>query len=149
MGQWEASTNDTHRAIDLISKDVVICDWHYERPDKTPVLFASKGFRVLSAVWNRPEVAIQQTVDMANFRETATKVMKPRYAGMMQTIWSPADSYMRQVERRDSGQPESRRVGDARSEVDCFRRTFDQMKLLETRAATKGDDASNSESASN
>jgi hypothetical protein len=33
MGMWEASENDTYRAIDMISKDVVICDWHYERAD--------------------------------------------------------------------------------------------------------------------
>ncbi|RYZ47606.1 MAG: glycoside hydrolase, partial [Chitinophagaceae bacterium] len=35
MGMWEASMNNTHRAIDMISKEVVICDWHYERPDKS------------------------------------------------------------------------------------------------------------------
>ena len=28
MGEWEASMNNTHRAIDLIPKDVFICDWH-------------------------------------------------------------------------------------------------------------------------
>ena len=31
MGMWEASMNNTYRAIDMIPKDVVICDWHYER----------------------------------------------------------------------------------------------------------------------
>ena len=28
LGMWEASMNDTHRAIDFIAKDIVICDWH-------------------------------------------------------------------------------------------------------------------------
>ena len=37
LGMWEASHNETHMAIDLIPKDVVICDWHYERADKTAV----------------------------------------------------------------------------------------------------------------
>ena len=46
LGMWEASMNNTHRAIDLIPKDVFICDWHYERPDKTAVYFATKGFQV-------------------------------------------------------------------------------------------------------
>ncbi|HEY9047350.1 MAG TPA: family 20 glycosylhydrolase, partial [Ohtaekwangia sp.] len=35
LGMWEASYNNTYRAIDMIPKDVMICDWHYERPDKT------------------------------------------------------------------------------------------------------------------
>jgi hypothetical protein len=30
LGEWEASCNDTHAAVDLIPKDVVICDWHYD-----------------------------------------------------------------------------------------------------------------------
>ncbi|MBD3853778.1 MAG: family 20 glycosylhydrolase, partial [Acidobacteria bacterium] len=28
IGEWEASMNSTHRAIDLIPKDIVINDWH-------------------------------------------------------------------------------------------------------------------------
>ena len=43
MGMWEASYNNTYRAIDMIPKDVMICDWHYERADQTPVYFAMKG----------------------------------------------------------------------------------------------------------
>ncbi len=37
MGEWEASMNNTYRAVDIIPRDVVICDWHYERPDQTAV----------------------------------------------------------------------------------------------------------------
>jgi hypothetical protein len=40
LGMWEGSFNNTHRAIDMIPKDVIICDWHYERPDQTAVYFA-------------------------------------------------------------------------------------------------------------
>jgi len=58
LGMWEASMNNTHRAIDMIPKDVVICDWHYERPDKTAVLFALKGFRVITCPWRRPAVGV-------------------------------------------------------------------------------------------
>lgn len=46
LGMWEASMNNTHRAIDMIPKDVVIGDWHYERPDQSAVYFAMKGLRV-------------------------------------------------------------------------------------------------------
>src|SRR5690606_41157923 len=31
LGMWEASMNNTHRAVDMIPKEVVICDWHYDR----------------------------------------------------------------------------------------------------------------------
>ena len=45
IGMWEASMNNTHRAVDLIPKDVVIADWHYERADPTAPYFAVKGFK--------------------------------------------------------------------------------------------------------
>ena len=45
LGMWEASENDTHRAIDMSRKDVVICDWHYERAEPTAAYYALKGFR--------------------------------------------------------------------------------------------------------
>ena len=76
IGMWEGSYNNTHRAIDLISKDVVICDWHYERPDKTAVYFAMKGFRVITCPWRKPDVAVQQLRDMVAFRQHATQAMQ-------------------------------------------------------------------------
>ena len=30
FGEWEASTNGTAAAIDLIPKDIIVCPWHYE-----------------------------------------------------------------------------------------------------------------------
>ena len=94
IGIWEASYNYTHRAIDMIPKDVIICDWHYERPDQTAVYFAMKGFRVITCPWRKPQVALAQVDDMVKFRTTATKEMKNRYAGMMQTVWSDAGSFL-------------------------------------------------------
>ena len=94
LGMWEASMNNTHRAIDLIPKDVFICDWHYERPDKTAVYFATKGFQVATCPWRMPEIAVVQRNDMINFRKTATLEMKERYQGIIQTVWSDAGSFM-------------------------------------------------------
>lgn len=94
MGMWEASMNNTHRAIDMIPKDVLICDWHYERPDKTPVYFAMKGLDVVTCPWRRPDIAEQQYKDMLNFRQTATPAMKDHYQGIVQTVWSDAGSFM-------------------------------------------------------
>jgi hypothetical protein len=94
IGIWEASFNYTYRAIDMIPKDVVICDWHYERPDQTAVYFAMKGFRVMTCPWRTPATAVIQTEDMARFRKYATPEMKPRYYGMMQTTWMDPDGFI-------------------------------------------------------
>jgi len=94
LGIWEASYNNTHRAIDMIPKDVMICDWHYERPDQTAVYFAMKGFRVVTCPWRTPKTAVLQTQDMVRFRNSATKDMKERFAGMVQTVWSGAGRFL-------------------------------------------------------
>ncbi len=58
--KWAASLTGTHPAIDLVPKDIIICDWHYPLQDDYPSvrLFQEKGFRVLPATWNSPEAAV-------------------------------------------------------------------------------------------
>lgn len=120
IGEWEGSYNNTWRAVDMIPKDVMICDWHYERPDKTPVYFAMKGLRVVTCPWRNPESAVLQAQDMVDFREHSTPVMKERFMGMVQTIWSGAGQFL------DSyyGRREDRR---ADTSVDCFKALFEEM----------------------
>lgn len=114
IGLWEGSYNNTHRAIDLISKDVVICDWHYERPDPTAVLFAAAGFRVATCPWRKPDIAIKQDEMMRTFIENATPDMKPRYLGMLQTVWSSAEHFMKEYHH-----PEQMETED--NSGNCFR----------------------------
>jgi hypothetical protein len=94
LGMWEASMNNTHRAIDMVPKDIMICDWHYERADKTAVYFAMKGFQVVTCPWRNPPVAVEQVNDMLDFRKSATKATRDRYQGMVQTVWSDPVSFM-------------------------------------------------------
>lgn len=94
IGLWEGSYNNTHRAIDLIPRDVVICDWHYEKAHPTPVLFASKGYSVVASPWNKPEVGLAQAAMLEMLRASASDVMRPRYAGMLHTYWSSARNFM-------------------------------------------------------
>ncbi len=94
IGMWEASMNNTHRAIDLIPKDVVICDWHYERPDPTAAYFATKGFRVMTCPWRTEEVAVKQLHQMVNYRQSSTKAMRQNFQGMLQTVWTSADNFL-------------------------------------------------------
>ncbi|MBN8852866.1 MAG: glycoside hydrolase [Sphingobacteriales bacterium 50-39] len=129
IGEWEASYNNTHRAIDMIPKDVVICDWHYERADKTAVLFAMKGFRVVTCPWRDPGVGITQVRDMVNFRQGSTPEMKQRFLGIVETTWSPTDRFLQgyygvaQPATRPNGRP----ADPQRTPWNCFRAVFDEM----------------------
>jgi N-acetyl-beta-hexosaminidase len=118
IGYWEASGNGTQAAIDLVPKDVVICDWHYERPDKTPVYFALKGFSVITCTWNRPAVSVKQYKDMQDFRMDATDKMRERYLGVIQTIWSDAGNFLREYYADENITP------DQRSQAKSFRQIF-------------------------
>jgi hypothetical protein len=104
IGLWEASENDTHRAIDLISKDVVISDWHYERADPTAALFALKGFRVITCPWNRPDVTRSQLGMLDDFRTNTPEAARDRFYGIMQTVWSPADNFLESYYSSDGTQ---------------------------------------------
>jgi hypothetical protein len=94
LGIWEASYNNTYRAIDMIPKDVVICDWHYERADKTAPYFAIKGFKVITCPWRDPAVAVDQVNDMIGFRKQSTPEMTERFLGIMETTWFRTDAFL-------------------------------------------------------
>ncbi|WP_247236240.1 family 20 glycosylhydrolase [Telluribacter sp. SYSU D00476] len=94
LGMWEASMNNTHRAVDMIPKDVVICDWHYNRAEPTAAYFTMKGFDVITCPWNKPAVATAQYEAFKDFRATANPTLAPRYRGLMQTVWSGAGNFM-------------------------------------------------------
>ncbi len=101
IGLWEGSYNNTHRAIDLIPKDVVINDWHYEKAHPTPVLFASKGFDVVACPWNKSEVAVQQ-IDMLRFlKKNSSPEMSNRYLGIMHTFWGPARMFIAGLDEKE------------------------------------------------
>ncbi len=119
IGMWEASMNNTCRAIDLIAKDVMICDWHYDRPDQTAVYFAMKGFNVVTCPWNNPAVAAVQVQDMFRFRESATPEMKDRFQGMLQTVWTGVGPFLKEFY--------SSKQSDDKTTSNCFRATFNTI----------------------
>lgn len=123
LGEWEASYNNTFRAIDMIPKDVVICDWHYERPDQTPVYFAMKGLSVITCPWRNPQNAVLQTQDMVKFRRSSSHEMGDRYLGMMQTIWSGAGQFLDNYYGRKPENSEN-------SQVSCFKALFDEIHKM-------------------
>jgi len=123
LGIWEASYNNTYRAVDMIPKDVVICDWHYERADKTAVYFAMKGLRVVTCPWRNPAVAINQVNDMVGFRQTATHEMKDKFYGVTETTWSNTGRFLRSYYQQT--QPT-----DEHTSWNCFRIMFEAIGKL-------------------
>jgi hypothetical protein len=82
LGEWEASTNGTAAAIDLIPKDIIVCPWHYElRGDYPSVpMFIGKGFRVLPAGWKD----LQATKGLIEFSRLHAD---PKLLGHLFTTW--------------------------------------------------------------
>lgn len=117
IGMWEASTNDTHRAITMIPKDVMICDWHYEYAVPTSVFFAMHGFDVVTCPWRKADVAVTQLEQTLAFREHSPDPMRGRFQGMMQTVWRGAESFLDQFY---SGEQEE-------NETQCFTTLFAAM----------------------
>jgi acyl-CoA thioesterase-1 len=81
-GQWEASANNTAGAVTLIPKDIIICDWHYEKRDayESVPMFLKKGFRVWPASWRKPEAA-KALIDYS------VKQNNPKMVGHLNTTW--------------------------------------------------------------
>lgn len=125
IGMWEGSFNNTYRAIDLIAKDVMICDWHYERPDQTAVYFATKGLSVITCPWRKPGFAVTQTQDMIKFRKSVSPLMKDRFQGMMQTVWSGAGSFLDEY-YGVNGNPDA----GENTATNCFKTMFGEIKKL-------------------
>ncbi len=123
IGEWEASYNNTYRAVDMIPKDVVICDWHYERPDQTPVYFAMKGLNVVTCPWRMPDNAVMQVQDMVKFRNHSTPEMRDRFLGMVQTIWSGAGEFLDGYYGRKNEEGNN-------TQVNCFKAMFDEIGKL-------------------
>jgi len=127
LGEWEASRNDTAPAVDLIPKDVVICDWHYSRPDPTAVYFAMKGLDVVTCSWKNPKAAAAQVKDMVRFRESSTAEMKKHFLGVAATIWNGSSGFLDEYYGR---KPARDQKNPGHTESKCFARMFEEIANL-------------------
>ncbi len=84
--EWEASLNQTDRAIDMIPKDIIICDWHYGKKDEylSVPYFQQKGFRVLPASWKE----LDATLALINYSQ---KHKTDKMLGHLFTTWYAAN----------------------------------------------------------
>lgn len=132
IGKWEASTNNTYRAVDLVPKDIVICDWHYERALPTTEYFAVQGFPVVASPWRKPDVALTQLEAIRRARSHATDAIAARMQGVLQTTWVGIAPFARAY----FGDPAA---NDARSSTNVlealttFRALFRELRALDAR----------------
>lgn len=127
FGEWEASMNDTARAIDLIPSDVFICDWHYDRAELSCVCFAMKGLNVVSCPWNNPKTAIRQLEDMVRFREQVSPAMKSHFQGILQTVWSDPGAFLRDF---DGQRQNADYKKDQKTAARCFIELYEEIQKL-------------------
>ena len=131
IGEWAASYNDTYRAVDMIPRDVVICDWQYDRDNQTAVYFALKGFRVITCTWNHPQVAVSQVEDLYRSRTQSGKELKMRFYGIAETIWSlPPQFFNGYYGKAPNSAAEN-------TPWNTFRVMYDKMAQLDQTAAAK------------
>jgi glycosyl hydrolase family 20 len=122
MGKWEASLNQTQDALRAVPRDIVICDWHYEKAHPSAVLFALAGFGVVSSPWRKPEVALAQLDLAQSARAHASAAVGQRMLGMLQTTWSGMGPFVRAYYGEAAADA---RVMEA---VNCFRQLFGEMR---------------------
>jgi hypothetical protein len=81
-GEWESAKNGTAGAVDLIPKDIILCDWHYEKRTTYPSVqfFLEKGFRVWPSGWRSLDAAKQ-------FSDYSKKQNNNRVVGYLCTTW--------------------------------------------------------------
>jgi hypothetical protein len=121
-GKWEGSFNGTWTAIDRIPRDVLICDWHYEKAVPGAAWFAMLGFDVVSSPWRKPEVALAQIEMLRTMRAQSNPAVAARAQGLLQTTWGDAGAFMRSY----FGEPaSSQQLNEA---VQCFRTAFQRLR---------------------
>jgi len=87
-GMWEASKNATYPAVDLVPRDIIICDWHYERTYENMrtygfpsiPMFLEKGFRVLPT-------SFRDTKAVRSLVAYSLTIRSGRMLGHLATVW--------------------------------------------------------------
>lgn len=90
---WEGDTFGTYNAIDLLPKDIIILDWHYDERKKgfpTPLHFMQHGFRVMPACWFKENVA-EELFEQAS-KDAGTHELEQMLYGKLVTSWHHWDT---------------------------------------------------------
>ncbi len=96
--EWEASRNMTWPAIDLVPRDIVMCDWHYGESAAYPSVrtFIDRGFRTIICPWKDAPAT-------AAFLRFAQATRNEWLLGVMQTTWCNPGPLARYLVCGDTG----------------------------------------------
>jgi len=91
-GSYEASDNNTEDALNMVAKDIVICDWHYEKQEVYPSVdvFAKSGHDMFVCPMRVKQNAI-------NFIEYAKEHDKGHVKGILMTTWFSSGELARHI----------------------------------------------------
>lgn len=80
--EWEAAKNGTEGAAGHIPKDIILCDWHYEKRADYPSVpyLLKKGFRVWPSGWQPLDASLA-------FSQFARRQTDHRLVGYLCTTW--------------------------------------------------------------
>lgn len=122
IGKWEASENGTHPAVDRVPKDLVVCDWHYEKAHETPRFFAERGFEVVACPWRKIPVALGSLAHVRSLRSGGNR----KALGVVQTTWCGFGAFHRAYRALEGGEDPGK--GAAPEAARCFRELFRQIR---------------------
>lgn len=110
---WEGDIWGTWHAIDMIPKDIILADWHYEMNEKGfPGIEAllEKGFTVIPAGWRELKQTRFLLDEALKYKQSAAdKGYTGNMAGMMITCWSEAtydllDTLLKSLKEREQNE---------------------------------------------
>lgn len=96
--RYESSDTGSHGARDIISKDVIICDWHYEDYGKFPSIdiFADAGFKIMISPWrDKPSAEA--------FLKYAIEHDKGHIEGLLMTTWCGSGDLAKRILNGEKG----------------------------------------------
>jgi hypothetical protein len=82
---WDSDGNGTHKALEMLPRDIVICDWHYNKyPKYTSVdIFGNAGFKIMLSPWRDKE-------RLESFLNYAMENDNGHVLGVLMTTWCGA-----------------------------------------------------------
>ena len=122
---YEASVNGTAKAIDLIPKDIMICDWHYPKSPATPEYFARKGFDVVACPWRQANVALKQLARIRSLGRNPDPTLAHHARGIVQTTWCGFPHFLASYDTLQARQTADGRSGEVAT---CFTTLFRTMR---------------------
>jgi hypothetical protein len=124
-GEWEGSENGTFSAVDQVPKDIVICDWHYDKAPETLRFFVSKGFPVVACPWRKANVALDQLGQIRALRLAPAAAGTGQALGVVQTTWCGFAPFLRAWEAQAGGAAPTK--NEAGESAQCCRTLFSAL----------------------